>query len=165
MRSHFRYKEGDWFAVPLEDGGYGVGRAARVRRGVVLGYFYGPRRQDLPTADELSDLKPEEAVLVTKVGDLGLIRGIWPIIGRGGAIWHRSAWPIPAFGRTESLTGRHLRVEYEKADFNSVPRISSISAEERSRLPDDGTDGQAALEHRLTCLIQQTEAVDASRRQ
>jgi hypothetical protein len=38
-------EEGDLFAVPLRDGGYGIGVVARVgRRGVLVGYFFGRRR-------------------------------------------------------------------------------------------------------------------------
>jgi hypothetical protein len=37
------YKEGDWFAVPIESG-YVLGRIARVgkRGGILLGYFFEP---------------------------------------------------------------------------------------------------------------------------
>ena len=36
------YREGDWFAVPLRDGGYAAGLIARANpKGVLLGYFFG----------------------------------------------------------------------------------------------------------------------------
>lgn len=42
------YREGSRFAVPLRQGGYAVGLVARVNpRGVLLGYFFGPRH-DVP---------------------------------------------------------------------------------------------------------------------
>jgi hypothetical protein len=48
------YREGDWFAVPLRDGGYAVGLVARMdNRGGVLGYFFGPRRDDVPSPSDV----------------------------------------------------------------------------------------------------------------
>ena len=36
-----RYREGDWFAVPLRDGGFGVGVIARANpKAALLGYFW-----------------------------------------------------------------------------------------------------------------------------
>lgn len=43
-----KYREGDWFAVPV-DGWFAVGVVARAGRGPVLfGYFFGPRRASPP---------------------------------------------------------------------------------------------------------------------
>jgi hypothetical protein len=72
------YREGDWFAVPLRAGGFAaviVARAMPGREGVLLGYFFGPRRDRVPTLDELSALSASDAVLVERFGDLGILDG------------------------------------------------------------------------------------------
>jgi hypothetical protein len=105
------YGEGDWFAVPLREGGFAVGVIARAmphKEGILLGYFFGPRRDDVPTLDELKSLSASDAVLVDRFGHLGLVRGTWPLLGRIDG-WDRGAWPTPAFGRFEELTGRPSR--------------------------------------------------------
>ncbi|GAB3682864.1 hypothetical protein GCM10028814_20400 [Angustibacter aerolatus] len=54
-----RYGPGSWFAVPLRTEGFAVGLVARgPRRLGVCGYFFGPRRADVPEAHELSGLTP-----------------------------------------------------------------------------------------------------------
>ena len=53
-----RYEEGDWFAVPLQNGGYSLGLVARADgEGGVLGYFFGPRREQLPTKADTQGLE------------------------------------------------------------------------------------------------------------
>jgi Immunity protein 26 len=70
------YREGDWFAVPLRNGGFAVGVIARANpRGVSLGYFFGPPRSDVPRLDEVADLRSGDAVLVRKFGHLGILNG------------------------------------------------------------------------------------------
>jgi hypothetical protein len=65
VATRVRYGEGDWFAVPLDEGGFCVGVVARANRsGVLLGYFFGPKRLDVPTLAELTALKAGDAVLV-----------------------------------------------------------------------------------------------------
>src|SRR5947199_8190807 len=92
-------EEGTGFAVPLRDGGYGVGIVARIAgRGVTLGYFFGPRRSVVPNLSEVETLTPDMAILVEIFGDLGLIEGRWPIIGLN-ASWDLRFWPMHAYRR------------------------------------------------------------------
>jgi hypothetical protein len=98
-RLKHNYQEGDWFAVPLEDGGYAVGLVARYRRayrGYIFCYFFGPRRSELPALSELQGLTPEDAIDVTLVSDLGLLEGLFPILGRSPD-WDPQQWPFPLF--------------------------------------------------------------------
>jgi hypothetical protein len=102
------YRESDWFAVPLRGGGYAAGIIARAmprKEDVLLGYFFGPRRDTIPTLDELSARSASDAALVERFGDLGILDGTWPLVGHTDR-WNRGAWPTPAFGRFEELTGR-----------------------------------------------------------
>ena len=147
------YKEGTWFAVPLRDGGYGVGIVARMaRRGVTLGYFFGPRRSAVPTLSEVETLTPDKAVLVEVFGDLGLIEGRWPIIGRN-ASWDRQLWPVPGFRRIEDHTGRAFRMELSEDDLFSIVREISVPRDEAERLPKHGLSGAGAVESVLTRLL------------
>jgi hypothetical protein len=154
MARKLPYAEGDVFAVPLEgDGGYGVGVVARAsKKGPTLGYFFGPRRDEVPELSDVQDLEAVDNVLVAKFGDLGLIRGRWPIIGALPG-WRREEWPMPAFGRDEQLSGRYLRVEYADDDPNSRPCEIEVSREEFERLPEDGLAGFGFIEARLTRVL------------
>jgi hypothetical protein len=79
------YGEGDLFAVPLEQGGFGLCLVARRRaeaEGCTLGYFFGPRIKQPPSLENLPALEPQNAYLVGWFGDLGIIDGTWTPVGR-----------------------------------------------------------------------------------
>lgn len=138
--------EGDAYAVPLPAGGYATAVVARVSptSGVALGYFFGPRTPGVPEVNSLEGLRPEMAVLVKKFGDLGILEGSWPRIGRVPA-WDRRRWPLPAFTRRSPLDQRIWRVEYADDDPNSTPRESVVTEEEARGLPDDALSGGGAI--------------------
>lgn len=147
------YKEGTWFGVPLRKGGYAVGLVARhSREGVtVLAHFFGPKRERLPTLDEMTELRPEQASLVCIVGDLGLINGSWPIIGES-AHWVREAWPVPAFTSRDDLTKTAWRVRY--SDEDPAIELSRERIGYEPGLPDtDGSYGAGAAEKLLSHLL------------
>lgn len=147
------YREGDWFALPLREGGFGIGVVARTNPdGVLLGYFFGPRRDDVPSVDAVADLKPPDAVLVAMFGHLGLKKGTWPIIGRIDG-WERVDWPMPPFVRYEELTGRSIKVLYDDNDPNRVIREEQVQPGVAEQLPKDGLLGAGAVEKLLTALL------------
>src|SRR5262245_17794860 len=123
-----RYREGDWFAVPLRDHGFALGRIARVsKRGrILLGYFFGLRTSHPLPLDDVRSHKPEEAVIVRQFGDLSLANGDWPIIGNSGD-WERRAWPMPDFGRYVEGDSGAWRVHYPDEDPSSDPEETPIS--------------------------------------
>lgn len=126
MTTRAHYREGDWFAVPLPEGGFAVGLVARANPGgVLLGYFFGPKRSDVPLLSQLAALRPGDAVLVAGFGHLGLQQGVWPILGRLET-WDRRDWPMPVFVRHEELTRRSLRVFYDDDDPNRFIREEPI---------------------------------------
>jgi hypothetical protein len=148
------YGEGDWFAVPLREGGYCLGLVARVSReekGVLLGYFFGPRREVLPELEQTLSLSADQAVLVARFGHLGLLNGEWPLLGQNG-LWKRGEWPMPVFGRKTSL-GLTYRVEYSDTDALRSMRTTKVSAEEIEGLPEDGMGGAGFIATRLTRLL------------
>ena len=153
--SDIRYGEGDWFAVPLQEGGFASGIIARAtprREGILIGYFFGPRRAVIPALGDLASLKASDAVLVRRFGDLGLLRGTWPLIGKPED-WKREAWPTPVFGRFEELTGRSFEVIYDDNDPNKLIREEIIGRYDLLGLAKDGLLGAGAVEVVLTGLL------------
>ena len=156
------YSEGTWFAVPLLNGGFGVGVVARAtsRGRVILAYFFGPRRRTVPTLPEVVELDPTAAVLVVRLGDLCLIRGDWPILGRSSQ-WQRDDWPIPLFLRSNELSRRAFIVSYDDKD-PSRP-ISEVPVEYgTSTLERDSMLGAGAVEIELTDVLSPEAASDAA---
>jgi Immunity protein 26 len=146
------YDEGTWFAVPLRQGGYGVGVVARHSgEGVVLIYLFGPRRERPPQLREVERLASTDAVKVAQAGDLGLIEGSWPIIGKSLS-WRRCEWPMPEFLRKDDITRTAWLVT--RSDDNPNKVLSE------KRVPFDTTgferdflSGAGAVEIKLTKLL------------
>lgn len=147
------YREGDWFAVPLREGGFAVGIVARANpKAALLGYFFGPRRAELPSMNDLADVKPADAVLVGMFGHLGLTQGKWPIIGHAEG-WDRTAWPMPVLVRYEELTGRSFRVFYDDDDPGKLVREEPIPPGAAEQGHKDGLMGAGFVEKTLTTLV------------
>lgn len=145
------YSEGTWFAVPLRDGGYAVGVVSRMapRGRVLVGHFFGPRRDALPLLEDVRALRPEDRVLVQRFGDLYLVEEKWPILGRDDR-WQREQWPMPVFGRVVDVDGTAWRVEYQDDNPNSIPMETRTSPAEAEGLPNDALLGAGVVEARLT---------------
>lgn len=147
------YREGTWFAVPLEGGGFGVGVVARAapRGRIILAYFFGPKCGTVPTLAQIEELKAQDAILAIRVSDLGLIRGTWPVVGQAGS-WQRSAWPMPLFVRRE---GRRAWLVYY-ADDNPNRRVAEEPGPlQASDLRSDSLFGFGAAEVVLTKALTQ----------
>jgi len=151
-RKKLPYKEGDWFAVPLRDGGYALGIAARVDgKGIVLGYFFTPKYDALPTPDDIGNRQPKHAVLIAIFGDLGFLEGTWKVI-RSTEDWDRGKWPIPSFVRVDCISGKAVKVEYSEDNLHEV-RNTPIDPISAHGLPEDGMSGSGAVEIHLTKLL------------
>ncbi|MBM3240185.1 hypothetical protein FJZ31_28200 [Candidatus Poribacteria bacterium] len=148
------YKEGDWFGVPLEDGGYAVGLIARSRRGgkALFGYFFGPRRSRLPNLNDIRDLTMADAILIGRFGDLGLYTGEWPIIGHSEP-WDRNAWPMLPLIRVDEFSKKAWKVEYSEDDPSLIVQETPCDAKEAYRFPRDRAMGSGAVELRLMKLF------------
>lgn len=145
--------EGTWFAVPLRTSGFGVGVIARVAPagGVLLCYFFGPKSAAVPSWGDVESLTPIDAVCVVRVGDLSLLQGEWPLIGRS-ASWNRLRWPVPAFVRSDECSHKAWRVYYSDSDPNLVLREESVPYDTVS-LDRDALLGSGAAERLLTKLL------------
>lgn len=132
-----KYREGEWFSVPLGHGVMAVGLVARrpKRGGLVLGYFFGPPRKQAPDAAELHTFTAAQVQLVCRFREAPLHRGLWQVIG-ACAKWRHKDWPMPPFLRKEGLSGRAIRVEYDQDNLTTPARESAATATDAT-LPDD----------------------------
>jgi hypothetical protein len=90
-----RYEAGDWFAIPLRFGLFGLGRAAAVDAGgAILGYFFARFFERVPSAADVLALTPGDADIIGVCDEHGLRSGDWTVIAtpRGCDPRH---WPIP----------------------------------------------------------------------
>ncbi|WP_157683580.1 Imm26 family immunity protein [Microlunatus soli] len=144
--------EGDWIAVPLRSDGYAVGIIARMKEMQIFGYFFGPKRDAVPELDELSGLRPDDAVLVGAFGGLGLKKGKWAVLGRFDN-WDRADWAFPPLVRYEELTGQTYRVTYDDNDPGKVLHQEVVEPGAAEQGPRDGLMGHGFVELKLTKLL------------
>ena len=146
-----RYQEGTWFAVPLSNGGFAVGVVARTDgRGIVFGYFFGPQTAEPVALKETENLGPERAIWKAQFGDLGLIKGAWPIIGLDEN-WTRAKWPLVEFYRTDSISGAVTKVTY--SDSLSEVSKTPVAAQEATGRCRDSLSGSGSIEYVLSDLL------------
>jgi hypothetical protein len=155
---YIRYPEGQWFAVPLNNGGFGIGvlvrGSSRTRGG--LGYFLGPKLNQVPGDTEVHNFIPNDAVLVEWFGGLGIADGTWPLIQSTRAFC-REEWPVPNFRRIDLLNPEWgWLVEYSQDDTgtHSPIRETRMRARDLVGYPDDGISGSGAIESLLTRLLE-----------
>lgn len=150
------YEEGDAFVLPIKNGGYVIGIAARValNGGYVLTYFFGPRRQTPPMLSELVGFSPSAALTVARCSDLGLVTGEWQVIGHLPN-WNREDWPIPKFIRRHPTNEWAYLVEYvhdrklkEHSAVRCDPNITGY--------PEDGAWGYVYAQNKLDLLLPPT---------
>ncbi|RSN36996.1 hypothetical protein DMC61_02675 [Amycolatopsis sp. WAC 04169] len=147
MARKLPYSTGDIFAVPLRDHGYALGVVARADgKGIVLGYFFGPRAESIEGLPEVRSFDIDSAIKVCRCGDLGLIRENWPLIGRVES-WDPGQWNVPDFCRDGDI-----RVVYD-GDSLEVSREERLDPRECRRLPQDGLEGAGFVELKLTRLL------------
>ncbi len=147
------YAEGSVFIVPLREGGYARGVVARSNDTgrVLLGYFFGPK---FDTIDEASsvEIDPEDALLRIRFGDLALINGEWPVIGKIDQ-WDPSMWPMPDFVRKDPL-GMMKSVLVRYSDTDPMQIEMEYPIEDDSGLAADSMSGCEAVVIKLSKLLE-----------
>lgn len=146
------YPDGSLFLVPLKDGGFARGVVARSAPGgkLLLGYFFGPRLATRAEAD-LSGLEPENAVLSLRFGDLGLLKGLWPVVGKLPD-WNSADWPMPDVVRRDPLGKiKPVLIRYDKNDPSKI--LSEEALENDNGLPADALAGYGFVEAKLNKLL------------
>jgi hypothetical protein len=156
-----KIEEGEIFSVPLGDGRYAVGVAARRtpqkgRTWGICGYFFGPFVNDSNFETMSRRITSESARCVLRSGALHFHADKWKVVGRIDP-WDRNAWLLPDFCRYERHTDRFFRVRY---DENLTRVLSEVSIPDRGGLPEAVLYGAEAAEHRLTDLMSDLPALD-----
>ncbi|MEN4013073.1 MAG: immunity 26/phosphotriesterase HocA family protein [Bellilinea sp.] len=156
-RQHIKYSEGQWFAVPLKNGGYALGIIVRgnYKTKGGLGYFFAPRYESIPDNQDTWQKQPSDAIMIAWFGDLGLIWGTWPLIPTTRP-FRRQDWTVPKFQRIDALDpSRGWLVEYdqETSGLDMPLREKYLDAVELAGLPKDSLLGYEAVELVLTKLL------------
>jgi hypothetical protein len=150
--------EGDWVALPLVDGGgFALALLARQHKGCFFGYFFGPRRGSVPNMNDTHGLRPQQAALLARSGDLGLIRGEWSIIGRQPD-YQREEWPMPWFRGQEN--SQDVIRKYSEDNIVHIVTTKYVTREEALRYPQGGLHGYLAMSMALDLAITEQERLD-----
>jgi hypothetical protein len=149
------YREGDWFAVPLQDGRYAAGLVARSASygKVVFGYFFRLNTIGLPSLQDLQRLTAQDSSFRALFGDLELYKGGWPLIGHADP-WDRAAWPMTPFVRLDDgAPDRAYKRFYSEDEPARMIREVNCSSDEAKSFPRDGVWGSGAIERHLTRMF------------
>lgn len=87
-------------------------------------------------------LVAEQAVLVARVGDLGLLEGQWQVVGTVDD-FAPERWPVPLFRCYQDPPGRWVVRDYNDK-LERVNKEVRVTAAEVEGLPDDGLYGSEA---------------------
>jgi hypothetical protein len=150
-RARQRYAEGDWFAVPLGDGTYALGRIARHHRGIVFAYFFSPAFDHVPTLDEVGSRPASKSTTQMLLSHMDLRDGDWPVLGQAGS-WDPAAWPMVEFERLIETTGRPDVLYVIRWDEDTLTEEASsvrIDPGEAGKRPADLLSGAGAAVVRL----------------
>jgi hypothetical protein len=145
-----RYREGDWFAVPLGEGTWALGRIAREHRGIVFAYFFAPALRWQPTLEDARGLNAESALTQMLVSHLDLRDGVWPVLGQEE--WDPGAWPMVEFERTMQSPGQDERlyaIRWDERTLNEELEARPLDNSEAGKRPRDVLSGSGAAAARL----------------
>lgn len=151
-KKKINYEEGTVFAVPLRTGGFGRGLVCRLDgKGIIYGVFFGPKCNKIEDFKNALSIPEAGIVLERTFGDLGIIKGEWPILGMLDS-WKRENWPVPIFARIDEKAAKAWAAKY---DQNTLKFIDDkrIPIEDARKLPSEALSGAGAIEILLTkCL-------------
>jgi len=155
-----KFKEGDLFAVPLQQGGYVIGLAARDNKGITLGYFFNLVYASLPVEVKGDVISKDNVIFIGKFSAQGIEKGEWPLINTD-FIFNRDEWPIPVFQMQHPLTEKYFAVIYDETLVNE--KRYAITEQEASKLFGDGLHGYGVIETKLSRLLAVTPASNVAR--
>lgn len=141
-----RYRSGDWFAVPVGEGTYVLGRIARQKGGIVFGYFFEPPFDHVPSLDEIGSRSAADSPTQMLFSHLGLRDGEWPVLGQQGD-WKPDEWPLVEFERR--IDDKLYAVRWDEETLNDELSSVRIDSSEAGSRPSDALAGAGAAVARL----------------
>lgn len=152
-----KYKEGQWFAVPLQTEGYALGIIVRGSyiNGGGLGYFFGPKFTEVPDGLVTTRLLPGDAILVARFSGIGVLFKRWPLIN-SPRTFIRDEWPLPSFWQEDFLNPEKgfLRdyMVTNRGRWILIREIYTMKPEKKGLVKDSDLGG-GVVELRLTELL------------
>lgn len=147
--------EGAILAIPLANGKWGIAVICRSRKGIFVLRFYSNVSNSLEEASSLQFgfLKPQDALAVARVGNLGVQESRWHVVGRVNP-WDRSIWGQTKFSRVlDSFPPvRYFEDEYSDDEPTEHLAEKRITEEEAAKLPRSALMGSEFAEGFLTRL-------------
>ena len=153
MAKKIKYQEGDVIAVPLQNGGYATGLVARTNsKGVVFGYFFGPKLNAISDISVNSKFQPEDAILVSQFGDNSVHGKSWSIVGNLPN-YSPDIWKLPFFYRQAMGDNYYTITEYnDQLDCIKEWKVQLDDPSLKNMLS-DGLMGSVLLQIKLTRLL------------
>jgi hypothetical protein len=149
---NIKYKPGDVFAVPLAGGGFARGLAVLSSGdNAAFGHFWGPRIGRIEDCVIDSNLRPGTVIYTKMFSDLGLVGGIWKIMGQLTS-YDPADWPMPDF--IYQSDGKTWLRTYDDRTLSQVRNVM-VDAEsiDVAAYPKDGLAGRVFVERKLSSLI------------
>lgn len=150
MRKKIKINEGDMFAVPLRQGGYGIGLLARQNKGIALGYFFNKVFTSIPEDLDTAGINHWKIILIGEFGLLGVNKGEWSLL-KTNLKFKREEWPIPVLKMQDPITEQFFSVLYDDTLLNE--QRYKISKQEADELFAYGLYGYGALEKKLSTVL------------
>ena len=150
-----------WFAVPIFGHGYIIGRVTCVYSLMMIGFYFGPLREDVPSLDEVKALRPKDAFTYYVCGDNGLREnGDYVVLG-GHEEFDPRGWPSPEFGFTDHLD-RAWAVRHDE-NLQPIVPFRRLRRWPRHRLPRWAYGLGGAEVHLLVVMIEQGQLPESAR--
>lgn len=148
---------GDLFIVTQGDRRIALGLIARGgKKACKLGYFFHIDLYDNATDKSALHLEPGKAMWISMFGDLHILRGIWPLVGKLKG-FSREAWPMPIFSHHHDLFNiDYIRVYDENDLAVSLAnwQIDQVPAHvDTSLVVEDGLAGAGYVEDYLIEML------------
>ena len=148
---------GDLFIVQQGDRRIAIGLIARGGKTAgKVGYFFRIEFYDNAPDKTALTLEPEQAIWIGKFGDLHILRGKWPLVGKLKD-FTREAWPMPVFARhSETFNTNHI-CTYDENDVSkgleTWPSDQVPSYIDTSFVVEDGMAGAGYVEDYLMKIL------------
>lgn len=129
-----RYKEGDWFRIPLDAAYDALGVIARACRSRLFGYFFALPAGAALSPEDLRSLRAIDAAACALFGGAPLEDARWPVVATS-VRFDPDAWPFPQFvSRGAFARTWHVRT-YDPDTMQAVAVDASTQAR-AAGLPD-----------------------------